>query len=110
NIGTLSAFLAVSVGVLLLRYRRPELPRPFRAPLMPWTAVLAAGFSAYLMLNLPSLTWWRFVVWMALGVAIYFAYGYRHSKLNPVPVSEAPPRRLRLARPVFKRFRRRAGP
>jgi APA family basic amino acid/polyamine antiporter len=76
---------------------------------MPWTAVLAAGFSAYLMFNLPSLTWWRFVVWMALGLAIYFAYGYRHSALNPAPRPDIPPRRLELVRPVFKKFRRPAG-
>ncbi|MGQ9533563.1 MAG: amino acid permease [Desulfotomaculales bacterium] len=110
NIGTLSAFVAVSVGVLVLRYRRPELPRPFRAPFMPWTAVLAAGFSVYLMLNLPSLTWWRFLVWVALGLVIYFAYGYRHSALNPAPGPDLPPRRLKPALPVFKKLRRPGGP
>jgi APA family basic amino acid/polyamine antiporter len=83
NIGTLTAFVITSVGVLVLRRTRPDLPRAFKTPWMPWTPLLAIVFSVYLMLNLPPLTWTRFTVWMSLGILIYFLYSYRRSKLNP---------------------------
>ncbi|MBC7326214.1 MAG: amino acid permease [Moorella sp. (in: Bacteria)] len=82
NIGTLTAFMAVSLGVLILRRTRPELPRPFKVPASPWLPLASFGAALYLALNLPALTWLRFVIWMALGLVIYFAYGYRHSKLR----------------------------
>jgi len=83
NIGTLTAFVITSVGVLVLRRTRPDLPRTFKTPGMPWTPLLAIAFSAYLILNLPPLTWARFAVWMSLGILIYFLYSYRRSKLAP---------------------------
>ncbi len=83
NIGTLFAFMLVSIAVLLLRRRRPDLPRSFRVPLMPITPVLAVLFSFYLMLNLVEATWIRFGIWMALGFVVYFVYGKRKSRLAP---------------------------
>jgi APA family basic amino acid/polyamine antiporter len=81
SIGTLLAFLIVSAGVLVLRYRSPELPRPFRTPFVPAVPVLAILFCGYLMYGLPSDTWLRLLIWMALGLLIYFGFGKGNSKL-----------------------------
>ncbi|MFZ5650651.1 MAG: amino acid permease [Bacillota bacterium] len=81
NIGTLSAFMAASAGVMILRRMSPDLERPFRIPLMPVIPVLTIVSAAYLAVNLPAITWVRFVVWMAIGVAVYFSYGYGRSAL-----------------------------
>ncbi|GAA2014320.1 amino acid permease [Microbacterium ulmi] len=82
NIGTLSAFVLVSVGVIALRRRRPDLPRAFRVPLNPWLPALSAIICTYLMLNLTVETWLRFVIWLVIGFAIYFAYSQRRSRLG----------------------------
>ena len=79
NIGTLFAFVLVSAGVIVLRRTRPDLPRGFRAPWVPVLPVLAIIACVWLMLNLTGLTWIRFLVWMAIGIVVYFAYGRRHS-------------------------------
>jgi APA family basic amino acid/polyamine antiporter len=81
NIGTLFAFVVVSLGVIVLRRTRPELPRAFRCPGVPWVPILSVLASLYLMLNLPALTWERFVIWMAIGLVVYFLYGARRSRL-----------------------------
>jgi basic amino acid/polyamine antiporter, APA family len=81
NIGTLFAFVLVSIGVIVLRRTHPDLPRAFRTPAVPLVPILAVISCVFLMLNLGSLTWWRFVVWMAIGFVVYFAYSYRHSRL-----------------------------
>ncbi|KMO84373.1 amino acid permease [Mycolicibacterium chubuense] len=81
NIGTLFAFVLVSAGVLVLRRTRPDLPRGFRAPWVPVLPVLSIIACVWLMLNLTGLTWIRFLIWMAIGVAVYFLYGRRHSVL-----------------------------
>jgi APA family basic amino acid/polyamine antiporter len=81
NIGTLFAFVLVSIGVLVLRRTRPDLPRAFRTPWVPVVPILAVLACLFLMLNLGTLTWWRFLVWMALGLVVYFLYGHRHSRL-----------------------------
>jgi APA family basic amino acid/polyamine antiporter len=81
NIGTLFAFVLVSIGVIVLRRTRPDLPRAFRCPGVPYVPILSALASLYLMLNLPADTWIRFGVWMALGFVVYFAYGARRSRL-----------------------------
>src|SRR5215208_7641887 len=81
NIGTLFAFVLVSAGVILLRRSRPDLKRGFRAPGVPLLPIAAIAACLWLMLNLPGLTWIRFVIWMAVGVLIYFAYGRRYSML-----------------------------
>jgi basic amino acid/polyamine antiporter, APA family len=81
NIGTLFAFVLVSIGVIVLRRTQPDLPRAFRTPAVPLVPILAVIACVFLMLNLGSLTWWRFAVWMAIGLVVYFTYGYRHSRL-----------------------------
>jgi APA family basic amino acid/polyamine antiporter len=81
NIGTLFAFVLVSIGVWILRRTRPELPRSFRVPLVPFLPIVSALASFYLMLNLPGETWLRFGVWMVIGVLLYFLYGRRRSRL-----------------------------
>jgi APA family basic amino acid/polyamine antiporter len=81
NIGTLFAFMLVSVGVVILRRTRPDLPRAFRVPAAPVVATLAVLLCLYLMLNLTGGTWVRFLIWMAIGLAVYFLYGARHSRL-----------------------------
>ncbi|HYY78173.1 MAG TPA: amino acid permease [Actinomycetes bacterium] len=88
NIGTLFAFVLVSVGVLVLRRTRPDLPRGFRTPLVPLVPVLSVLACAYLMLNLVDLTWIRFLVWMAVGLVVYWGYGYRRSRLAAVAAEE----------------------
>jgi len=81
NIGTLFAFILVSIGVLVLRRTRPDLHRAFRVPAAPVVAGLAVLICLYLMLNLTGETWLRFLIWMALGFVVYFLYGARHSRL-----------------------------
>jgi APA family basic amino acid/polyamine antiporter len=79
SIGTLFAFVVVAIGVIVLRARRPELNRPFRAPGVPWLPAISALVSFALMAALPWRTWQRLLAWMALGMVVYVAYGYRHS-------------------------------
>jgi APA family basic amino acid/polyamine antiporter len=81
NIGTLFAFVVVALGVIVLRRKRPDLKRAFRTPGVPVIPVLSVLASFYLMLNLTSTTWLRFLVWMAIGLVLYFVYGARHSRL-----------------------------
>ncbi|MGV3593422.1 MAG: amino acid permease C-terminal domain-containing protein, partial [Gammaproteobacteria bacterium] len=79
SIGTLVAFVMVCASVLVLRYTRPELPRPFRVP-APWFVCLAGVFFCGLMaLSLPLGTWLRLVVWMLIGCVVYFTYSRHHS-------------------------------
>jgi APA family basic amino acid/polyamine antiporter len=82
NIGTLFAFVLVSIGVLVLRFRDPDRERPFRAPAIWFVAPAAVVSCFYLMIKLPGVTWLRFVVWLALGLLLYSMYGRRHSVLN----------------------------
>lgn len=81
NIGTLAAFIIVCLGVIVLRHTKPEMPRPFKAPLSPYMPILGVLFCGYLMMSLPWITWVRFVSWMLLGLVIYFLYGIKNSKL-----------------------------
>ncbi|MEU8543780.1 amino acid permease [Streptomyces sp. NPDC048717] len=82
NIGTLFAFVVVAAGVIVLRRTRPDLPRSFRTPWVPYLPILSIAASLWLMLNLPAETWFRFAVWMLIGFVVYFLYGRRHSRLN----------------------------
>ena len=82
NIGTLFAFVLVSAGVIVLRRTRPDLERGFRVPLVPLVPIAAILACVWLMLNLTALTWIRFLIWMAIGVVVYFLYGRRHSVLG----------------------------
>jgi basic amino acid/polyamine antiporter, APA family len=82
NIGTLTAFALVSIAVPVLRSRRPDLPRSFQVPFSPVLPIVAALICVYLTLNLSIETWLRFLVWMAIGFAIYFLYSYRNSRVG----------------------------
>ncbi|HEX8267483.1 MAG TPA: amino acid permease [Pyrinomonadaceae bacterium] len=82
SIGTLFAFVIVSIGILVLRKTKPDLPRPFKVPAVWIVAPLSAITSILLMASLPLDTWLRLIIWMALGVVIYFVYGSKHSKLR----------------------------
>jgi len=81
NIGTLFAFVIVSVGVMVLRVKEPDRVRPFRVPGAPWTPLISIVACLYLMFNLPMITWIRFGIWLVIGIVIYFFYGRRHSRL-----------------------------
>lgn len=91
NIGTLFAFVVVSIGVVVLRRTRPDLPRAFRVPLVPVLPIVSVLACLYLMLNLPVQTWLRFLAWMAVGVLVYFAFGYRHSRMRQQDTLEKVP-------------------
>jgi APA family basic amino acid/polyamine antiporter len=82
SIGTLMAFAIVCVGIFVLRFTDPNLHRPFRTPVFWLTAPLGVVSCGILMVTRPADTWARLIVWIAIGVVIYFAYGYRHSKLG----------------------------
>lgn len=82
NIGILLAFIVVSIAVVVLRYRSPDLPRTFRTPFMPVTPLLGVAFSVYLVTQLQLATWLRFIAWFLLGAVIYGLYGYRHATLG----------------------------
>jgi APA family basic amino acid/polyamine antiporter len=82
SIGTLFAFVIVSLGVIVLRRTRPDLPRPFKTPFVPALPIASAVVSTALMMALPWSTWERLIIWMAIGLVIYFAYGRTHSKLR----------------------------
>jgi basic amino acid/polyamine antiporter, APA family len=82
NIGTLFAFVLVNIGVIILRRTRPDLQRGFRVPFVPVFPIIGAALCVYLMLDLDRDTWIRFLVWLAIGLAIYFVYGRRHSRLR----------------------------
>ncbi|MFZ2511986.1 MAG: amino acid permease [Gordonia sp. (in: high G+C Gram-positive bacteria)] len=91
NIGTLFAFVLVSIGVIVLRKTRPDLPRGFRVPWVPVVPILAVAACIWLMLNLAALTWVRFVLWMVIGLVVYVAYGMSHSVLGMRERGEMPP-------------------
>jgi APA family basic amino acid/polyamine antiporter len=82
SIGTLLAFVIVCAGVLVLRYKEPNRPRPFRTPWVPVVPLLGIASCLYLMSALPIDTWARLLVWLLIGLVIYFVYGRHHSKLN----------------------------
>jgi APA family basic amino acid/polyamine antiporter len=82
NIGTLFAFILVAVGIIVLRRTAPERPRPFRTPWVPWVPLGAVLCCGYLMTELPWVTWFRFVLWMAAGLVIYLCYGVHRSRLG----------------------------
>ena len=82
NIGTLFAFILVSAGVIFLRRSDPDRRRPFRVPWVPLTPLISIVACFYLMLQLPLVTWIRFAIWLAVGLVLYFAYGYSHSALR----------------------------
>jgi APA family basic amino acid/polyamine antiporter len=84
SIGTLFAFVIVAIGVIVLRRTRPDLERPFRTPGVPWVPALSAMALFALMASLSGETWIRLVFWMAVGLLLYFGYGYRRSPIRPL--------------------------
>lgn len=82
SIGTLLAFAIVCIGIIVLRYKKPDIERPFRTPFVPLVPILGAGICLVQMYSLPLDTWLRLIVWMALGFVIYFTYGIHHSHLR----------------------------
>ena len=81
SIGTLLAFVIVCGGIIVLRRTQPDLPRPFRTPLVPLVPILGI-LTCLDMMALPKDTWLRLIIWLAIGLAIYFLYGRKHSVLN----------------------------
>lgn len=86
SIGTLMAFVIVSVGIIFMRYQRPDLNRPFKTPLSPVVPALSAIVSFVLMASLSGETWERLVIWMVFGINLYFMYGYKHSLVGRAAV------------------------
>jgi APA family basic amino acid/polyamine antiporter len=82
NIGTLFAFMLVSLGVLILRYIEPDRPRPFRVPFVWPVCLLSTAACIFIMYGLPGSAWRRFLYWLGCGILLYMVYGYRHSKLR----------------------------
>ena len=82
NIGTLFAFMLVSIGVLVLRYKEPARPRPFKVPFVWPVSLLSAAGCVFIMYGLPGTAWRRFGWWLAIGLLLYFTYGFSHSKLR----------------------------
>lgn len=82
SIGTLFAFSLVALGVIILRYKSPEVHRPFKVPGVPYIPLLGIGVCVFLMTGLPGESWVRLFIWMLVGVVFYFAYGRKNSKLN----------------------------
>ncbi len=81
NIGTLSAFVVICAAVIVLRRTRPDAPRTFRTPFVPFTPLAGIGFSLWLLSRLPAIAWERFILWMGCGLILYFFYGRRRSRL-----------------------------
>jgi APA family basic amino acid/polyamine antiporter len=84
SIGTLFAFVIVGTGIIILRSSNPNLHRPFKVPFSPVIPILTVWVAAFLMNNLPLDTWLRLIVWMSIGLVVYFAYSYKHSHLANV--------------------------
>ena len=80
SMGTLLAFVIVCIGILMLRKTSPDIERPFRTPGLPWVPILGAVFCVAQMAGLPIQTWVRLIVWLAIGLVIYFAYGRRNAE------------------------------
>jgi APA family basic amino acid/polyamine antiporter len=96
SIGTLLAFVIVSIGVLVLRIREPELPRTFKTPAVWIVAPLGALSALYLMWFLPWRTWERLIIWFIIGMVVYFLYGVRRSNLAKQSDQAGTPDRVKL--------------
>ncbi len=94
NIGTLFAFVLVNIGVIVLRRTRPDMVRPFKVPLSPWFPLIGIAMCIYLTKDLSFTTWVRFVVWLLIGLVVYWLYGYKNSRLRrpqePAPEAATP--------------------
>src|SRR5258708_2303054 len=90
NIGTLLAFVIVSVSILVLRYTNPDQPRPFRTPWVPLVPILGVVANGYMMLRLGMWNWIRLVAWLAIGLIVYFTYSVKHSKVQALAAGRTP--------------------
>jgi basic amino acid/polyamine antiporter, APA family len=90
SIGTLLAFVIVCAGVWILRVRRPQLERPFKTPWVPFVPIMGILVSGLMMVSLPRDTWLRLVIWLAIGMFIYFGYGRHHSRVQALRTTEVP--------------------
>src|SRR3989475_23496 len=90
SIGTLLAFVIVCAGVWMLRRTDPELPRPFKTPLVPFVPIMGALISLLMMAGLPGDTWLRLIIWLIIGMGIYFSYGRHHSRVQLAEATREP--------------------
>jgi APA family basic amino acid/polyamine antiporter len=90
NIGTLLAFVIVSISVMVLRRTNPNQPRPFRTPWVPLIPVLGVITNGYMMINLGMWNWIRLVGWLAIGLVVYFSYGQKHSRVQAIAAGRTP--------------------
>lgn len=88
NIGTLLAFVIVCIAIMVLRNTNPAQPRPFRTPWVPFVPVMGILFNSYMMYKLGKWNWIRLVVWLLIGLVVYFAYSVKHSKVQAMPASQ----------------------
>jgi len=95
NIGTLLAFVIVCAGILVLRKTNPAHPRPFRTPLVPAIPILGIAFNGYMMYKLGWINWARLLVWLAIGLVIYFTYSRHHSRLSRSGENKSAPTQLK---------------
>jgi APA family basic amino acid/polyamine antiporter len=82
NIGTLLAFVIVCIAILMLRHTDPNTPRPFKTPLVPVVPLLGIGFNGYMMYKLGWINWARLIIWLIIGLVIYFSYSRHHSRIS----------------------------
>ena len=90
NIGTLLAFVIVCIAVMVLRRTNPSQPRPFKTPWMPVVPILGILFNGYMMYSLGWVNWARLVIWLAIGLVVYFTYGVKHSKVQALEAGAGP--------------------
>ncbi|MFB3813709.1 MAG: amino acid permease [Terriglobales bacterium] len=98
SIGTLLAFVIVCAGVWVMRRKRPELPRPFKTPWVPFVPIMGIVVSLYMMVSLPLDTWLRLIIWLIIGMAIYFFYGRKHSLVQRATSAPTPPKPTAVTR------------
>jgi len=96
SIGTLLAFVIVCAGVWILRVRRPELARPFKTPWVPFVPIMGILVAGLMMVSLPLSTWLRLIIWLAIGMFIYFGYGRNHSRVQAAVAA----REVKVKQPV----------
>ena len=90
NIGTLLAFVIVSISVMVLRRTNPSQPRPFRTPWVPLIPILGVISNGYMMYKLGWVNWARLFIWLAIGLVVYFSYGQKHSRVQALASGKLP--------------------
>jgi APA family basic amino acid/polyamine antiporter len=90
NIGTLLAFVIVSIAVLVLRRTHPDLHRPFRTPWVPLVPILGVISNGYMMYKLGWVNWARLIIWLVIGLVVYFTYGQKHSRVQAINAAKTP--------------------